>query len=113
MEESKESSVYEDYKFVTRCESLDILVFLKDKLYISSRIFLWIFREELSEWGLNHMIGTNLLKAYMHGFYMDMRLYNRVKAIAEPDAYEKYIKSKVDERLNKRLEGAGPNFRLP
>lgn len=29
--------------------------------------------------GLTHLIGTNLLRAYMHGYFMDMRLYHKVK----------------------------------
>lgn len=28
--------------------------------------------------GLTHLIGTPLLRAYMHGFFMDIRLYNKV-----------------------------------
>lgn len=29
--------------------------------------------------GLSHLLGTNLLKAYMHGFFMDMTLYHKVR----------------------------------
>lgn len=43
---------YEDYKFVSR--------------------------EELDSLNLTHLIGTNLLRAYMHGFFMDARLYREV-----------------------------------
>ena len=46
------SIVYEDYKFVT----------LKD----------------LESLGLSHLVGTNLLRAYMHGYFMDIKLYNKV-----------------------------------
>jgi len=34
------------------------------------------------------LIGTNLLRAYMHGFFMDVRLYNKAKDIANPFAFE-------------------------
>lgn len=78
MEEQTGSSVYDDYKFVTR--------------------------EELEDWGLNHLVGSNLLRAYMHGFFMDMKLYNRVRAVADPFAYEKYVESKVKEKIDAKRE---------
>ena len=53
MEESEVTSVYDDYKFVTK--------------------------DELEDLGLEHLIGTNLLRAYMHGFFMDARLYRKAK----------------------------------
>ena len=28
--------------------------------------------------GLSHLVGTNLLRAYMHGYFMDVRLYHKV-----------------------------------
>lgn len=44
--------MYDDYKFVTRAE--------------------------LEDMNLAQLIGTSLLKAYMHGFFMDIRLYKKV-----------------------------------
>lgn len=73
LEEQAQTTVYDDYKFVTR--------------------------GEISSFGLEHMIGTPLLKAYMHGFFMDARLYGKVKAIAEPFAYADYRKQKLQEKL--------------
>ncbi|RUS12563.1 hypothetical protein BC937DRAFT_87516, partial [Endogone sp. FLAS-F59071] len=51
MEENPQQSMYDDYKFVTR--------------------------KELATLGLEHLIGSNLLKAYMHGFFVDLRLYEK------------------------------------
>ena len=28
--------------------------------------------------GLSHLVGTNLLRGYMHGYFMDIRLYHKV-----------------------------------
>lgn len=53
MEESEVMTVYDDYKFVTK--------------------------DELEDLGLEHLVGTNLLRAYMHGFFMDARLYRKAK----------------------------------
>ena len=52
MEDEKSSTIYEDFKFITR--------------------------EEVEELGITKMIGTNQLKAYMHGFFIDYKLYNKV-----------------------------------
>jgi len=44
--------VYDDYKFLTR--------------------------SELDGLGLSHLIGTDFVRAYMHGFFLDIRLYRKV-----------------------------------
>ena len=41
-------------------------------------------RQELAELGLEHLIGTDLLRAYMHGYFMDNKLYERSKVVAKP-----------------------------
>jgi hypothetical protein len=48
LEETQRNEVYEDYKFVTR--------------------------EELHAAGLEGLVGTNMLKAYMHGFFVDAQV---------------------------------------
>jgi ribosome biogenesis protein ENP2 len=53
MEESEVTSVYDDYKFITN--------------------------DELDDLGLEHLVGTKLLRAYMHGYFMDARLYRKAK----------------------------------
>ncbi|KAI9024086.1 WD40-repeat-containing domain protein [Hyaloraphidium curvatum] len=73
MEEKKEQRVYDDYKFVTR--------------------------KELAQLGLDHLVGTNLLRAYMHGFFVDLRLYEKAQSIANPFAFEEYRKRRVQDRL--------------
>lgn len=73
LEEEAQSTVYDDYKFVTR--------------------------QEIKSFGLDHMIGTPLLKAYMHGFFMDARLHAKVKAIAQPFAYDQYRKEKIQAKI--------------
>jgi ribosome biogenesis protein ENP2 len=52
LEENPNTAVYDDYKFVTK--------------------------KDLTNLGLDHLIGTNVLKAYMHGFFIDLRLYEKV-----------------------------------
>ncbi|XP_078069267.1 nucleolar protein 10 [Mustelus asterias] len=73
LEENPETTVYDDYKFVTR--------------------------KDLENLGLAHLIGSSLLRAYMHGFFMDIRLYHKVKAMANPFAYEEYRKDKIRQKI--------------
>jgi len=38
----------------------------------------------------------------MHGYFMDMKLYHKVKAIVEPFAYEEYRKNKIREKIEEQ-----------
>jgi ribosome biogenesis protein ENP2 len=62
LEENPNTTVYDDYKFVTK--------------------------KDLTNLSLDHLIGTNVLKAYMHGFFIDLRLYEKAKAIANPFQFD-------------------------
>ena len=75
LEEDTTPSVYDDYKFVTD--------------------------QELVSLGLSHLKGTNLLRAYMHGYFINIRLYKRAKSITEPFAYREYRKKRIEEKLEK------------
>eukprot|EP00730_Choanoeca_flexa_P017057 TRINITY_DN8164_c0_g1_i1.p1 TRINITY_DN8164_c0_g1~~TRINITY_DN8164_c0_g1_i1.p1 ORF type:complete len:720 (+),score=202.36 TRINITY_DN8164_c0_g1_i1:107-2266(+) len=82
LEDDTQPVVYDDYKFVTR--------------------------EDLEALDLGHLIGTGVLKASMHGFYIDNRLYNKAKELSNPFAYEEYrrdlIKKKLEEGTESRLQ---------
>ncbi|KAL7988055.1 hypothetical protein Chor_006974 [Crotalus horridus] len=73
LEENPETTVYDDYKFVTR--------------------------KDLDNLGLSHLIGSPLLRAYMHGFFMDIRLYHKVKMMVNPFAYEEYRREKIRQKI--------------
>ncbi|ROL44810.1 Nucleolar protein 10 [Anabarilius grahami] len=73
LEENPESTIYDDYKFVTR--------------------------KDLENLGVTHLIGSPLLRAYMHGFFMDIRLYHKVKTMANPFAYEEYRKDRIRQKI--------------
>ncbi|XP_063376224.1 nucleolar protein 10 isoform X1 [Cydia fagiglandana] len=73
LEGQGKQTVYDDYKFVTK--------------------------QELESLGLDHLLGTNLLRAYMHGYFVDVRLYKRAKSIADPFAFEEYKKRKIREKI--------------
>ncbi|CAJ1959210.1 unnamed protein product [Cylindrotheca closterium] len=78
-----EETVFENYKFVSR--------------------------DDLESLGVSDLVGTPMLKAYMHGFFMDISLYNRIRAVANPFEYEDYRKKKLKERLDaKRASRIAP-----
>ena len=40
-----------------------------------------------------------MLRAYMHGFFIDNRLYGKAQALAAPFSYDKYRQEKISQRL--------------
>ncbi|ESP03314.1 hypothetical protein LOTGIDRAFT_137600 [Lottia gigantea] len=87
LEESESLVVYDDYKFVSR--------------------------QELDEMGLTHLIGSNLVKAYMHGFFMDLRFYQKAKALNQPFAYEEYKKNKIKDKIESERKSRVQIKKLP
>jgi ribosome biogenesis protein ENP2 len=67
--EETTSAVYDDYKFVTA--------------------------SELEALGLSKAIGTSLLRAYMHGYFVDARLYTKARQLSDPFAYEQYRQRRI------------------
>jgi ribosome biogenesis protein ENP2 len=83
LEEQAHTTIYDDYKFVTR--------------------------SELSKLGLEHLLGTRVLRGYMHGFLMDIRLYEQARLIANPFEIEEYKTRRIADKLaserKSRVEG--------
>lgn len=52
--------------------------------------------------GFYNLLGTNLLRAYMHGYFIDMRLYRKAKSIAEPLSITRYKQNKVKETIDQQ-----------
>ncbi|CAN0486345.1 unnamed protein product, partial [Laminaria digitata] len=57
---------------------------------------------KVEELGVSNLVGTPLLRGYMHGYFMDMKLYTRLKAVSEPFAYEEYRKKKVKDKMDEK-----------
>ncbi len=80
MEENDVTEVYDDYKFVTK--------------------------ERLVDLGLDHLVGTSLLRAYMHGYFMDIRLYRKAEALSSSQSTkmtESKIRRKLEEERKSRV----------
>ena len=60
----------------------------------------FVSRDDVEKLGISNLVGTPLLRGYMHGFFIDINLYNRVKAVANPFEYEQYQQKKLKERMD-------------
>ncbi|KAL7539512.1 hypothetical protein ACHAXR_009360, partial [Thalassiosira sp. AJA248-18] len=69
-------TVYEDYKFLTRTE--------------------------IDQLGIQNLVGTPLLRGYMHGFFIHVGLYNRIRSVAKPFEYNEYRTQKIKERMEEK-----------
>lgn len=56
---------------------------------------------DLEALGAEGLIGGKMLKTYMHGYLMHLKLYNKLKMVSEPFKYEAYRKEQVKEKLAK------------
>lgn len=77
-------SVYDNYKFLTT--------------------------PQLRSLNLDHLIGrTNLLRPYMHGYFVAQRLYDEARLITNPYIWEeeraKRVKDKIDKERESRIRG--------
>ena len=63
--------------------------------------YLFLTREQLQGLGAEKLIGTSVVKAYMHGFWMDRRVHAKLRDVAEPFLYEKYKQQRVAEEVEK------------
>jgi ribosome biogenesis protein ENP2 len=78
MEEKQKTTSYEDYKFLTK--------------------------NDLEKINASHLIGSKMLKPYMHGFFMDYKYYLKLKEVNDPFAFEKYRKNKISQKLEELRE---------
>merc|ERR1719378_1897779 len=81
LDESNTATVYDDYKFVTLAE--------------------------LQELGIDHLIGSSLLRAHLHGYFINIKLYKKVLSRvptntlenAKKDLIKKQLESQRDKRV--------------
>ncbi|SCV04144.1 LAMI_0H13762g1_1 [Lachancea mirantina] len=85
LEEKPSDTVYSNYKFITR--------------------------EDVKKLNLTHLIGSKVLRAYMHGFFINTELYDKVSLIANPNSYrderEREIKQRIAKERESRIRTSG------
>lgn len=85
LEEKPSDSVYSNYRFITR--------------------------DDVVKLNLSHLIGTKVLRSYMHGFFIDNELYDKVNLIANPNSYrdrrDREIRKKIEKERESRIRSTG------
>ena len=66
--------------------------------------FKFVSRDELTVLGACHLIGTNLLKPYMHGFFMKLKLYGQLKSVQSAGESQLTPQEMAKHRLRVRME---------
>ena len=109
MEDDQVTTIYDDYKFVDRAEldecvpSPSFLVLLGSGPSTDSSPL-------ARSLNLTHLIGTDTLKPYMHGYFVDLRLYTKARAIANPFQYAEHrdqlVRDKLAAEHESRIRGA-------
>lgn len=83
MTEEVRTDTYDNYKFLTK--------------------------PELKSLSLDHLVGTAMLRPYMHGFFVDSKLYEQARLVANPFVYEderqKRVQQKVEKERASRIRG--------
>ena len=59
----------------------------------------FVTRQELDSLGMSHLVGSPLLRAYMHGFFVHNKLWQKARAIAAPLEYETVRKQQIQAKL--------------
>ena len=72
--------------------------------------FKFLTAPQLRALNLDHLIGrTNLLRPYMHGYFVGQQLYEEARLIANPYIWEeeraKRVKDKIDKERESRIRG--------
>lgn len=88
-------NAYEDFKFVDQAELERCVLFGKTNPSLE----------------LTHLIGTPLLRPYMHGFFISLRLYERARLLAHPTAYEEAKRRAVQTKLEREAESRVRNVK--
>ncbi|GMM38930.1 ribosome biosynthesis protein [Saccharomycopsis crataegensis] len=78
MEEKPSDTIYSNYKFITK--------------------------EELKKLNIAHLVGTKVLRSYMHGYFISTELYDKVSLIANTMSYKDMRDREVRQQMAKQSE---------
>jgi hypothetical protein len=60
-----------------------------------------VTKAQIQELGLQQLIGTNAARAYMHGYFIELKTYQRARGQNQLSAAEAYRERKLAEKLEK------------
>lgn len=85
LEEKPSETIYSNYRFITR--------------------------DDVSKLNISHLVGTKVLRSYMHGFFINTELYDKVNLIANPNSYrdqrDREIKKRIEKERESRIRSTG------
>ena len=85
LEEKPSDSVYSNYRFITKAD--------------------------VKKLNLAHLVGSKVLRAYMHGYFITTELYDKVALIANPtavqDEREREIRRRIEKERESRIRTSG------
>ena len=61
-------------------------------------------KADLERLELDHLLGTSMVRAYMHGFFIDNRLYHKAKNRKDPFAYEAFRQKRIAEKMEEERQ---------
>ncbi|CDK29421.1 unnamed protein product [Kuraishia capsulata CBS 1993] len=89
LEEKPSETVYSNYRFVTK--------------------------QDVVKLNISHLVGTKVLRSYMHGYFIDSELYDKVNLIANPNSYQdqrdREIKKRIEKERESRIRTTGASSR--
>lgn len=81
---------------------------INDTVYCNYK---FITNQDVENLNLTHLIGTKYLRSYMHGFFLNNELYDKVSLIANPSSFSdkvhNEIKKKIDLERESRIRSSG------
>ena len=77
LEEKPSDTVYSNYRFITR--------------------------DEVAKLNLSHLVGSKVLRSYMHGFFIDTELYDKVNLIANPNSFRVLVPSPIPSSRSTKI----------
>lgn len=66
--------------------------------------FKFVDQAELERLELTHLIGTPLLRPYMHGYFLALKLYERARLLAHPKAFDEAKQRAIQAKLEREAE---------
>ena len=65
----------------------------------------FLTKPQLEEFSLSHLIGSSVLRPYMHGYFVKQELYEQARLIANPWGWEQERKKLIQAKIDKEREG--------
>jgi ribosome biogenesis protein ENP2 len=67
--------------------------------------FKFLTMPQLQQLNLDHLVGTtNLLRPYMHGYFVGQKLYEEARLISNPDLMQEQRAKSISEKINKERD---------